>query len=338
MKILLLAKDGGALTGPGTYKGILFRELSRKHKVTLADACASFPEPDGEWDIAHILDIKHSNPALISRLKCPLIVDVHDYYWTRFYPFLSLDFPLRLIFQVFRRMRYKKVIKQSDAVITHCEYVRERIDHPFKYLLWIGIDVSSMGPGDTKKEDMVLFVGRDYFRKGILTLIKAAHIVRKDFSGVKFVVVGKEWRHSELFSRFLARNLPFEFRGATPNDQVIELYRKAKVFVLPSHIEASPITVSEAMATGTPVVASRVGGIPEMVRDGYDGLLFQRGNAEQLGNKICAALRRDNDIEDIVLRGYKTVRERFNADVMIPALEDIYKSVILRYKRGKDIQ
>lgn len=332
MKILLIAKKGEALTGPGTYRNVLYRELSKNHQVKLFESDADL---EVDWDIAHVLDIKHFDEGLFDRLRCPLLVDVHDYYWVRFYPFLSLDLPLRFVFQRYRKARYTRIIKRSAAVLTHCDFVRRQIDHPFKYLLWIGIDIPEEEPAPGKKDNLILFVGRDYFRKGIMTLIRAMPEVLKRHADAKVIVIGKEWGHSRLLARILAWNLPFRFLDAVPNKEVRELYKRAKVFVLPSHIEASPITVTEAMASGVPVVASNVGGIPEMIIDGESGHLFKRGDAGELAEKITACLDADSKAAEIARNGYEAVKKRFDSTKMVFELEKIYHNVILHYKERR---
>lgn len=81
------------------------------------------------------------------------------------------------------------------------------------------------------------------------------------------------------------------FQGGMSHDRVAERYRRAAVFVLPSVvIENSPLTIYEAMASGRPVVASRVGGIPELVSDGETGHLFDPGDDEGLAKWLVEML------------------------------------------------
>ena len=81
------------------------------------------------------------------------------------------------------------------------------------------------------------------------------------------------------------------FTGYQPAEKLRETLRRASLVILPSEwYENCPYTILEAFAAGKPVVASRIGGIPELVKDGHDGLLFEPGNATELANCIHAIM------------------------------------------------
>jgi starch synthase len=83
---------------------------------------------------------------------------------------------------------------------------------------------------------------------------------------------------------------PVKFLGVKPRGELVELYQQASVVAVPSVWDNSPNVIYEAMACGTPVVASRVGGIPELVDDGVTGLLVPPGDADALADAIVALL------------------------------------------------
>ena len=73
--------------------------------------------------------------------------------------------------------------------------------------------------------------------------------------------------------------------GDKKNDELPKWYAAADAFVLPSRNEGTPAVILEAMASGTPIIASKVGGIPEIISDGVNGLLFESEKSEQL--RVC---------------------------------------------------
>ncbi|MDH3972697.1 MAG: glycosyltransferase family 4 protein [Deltaproteobacteria bacterium] len=303
--------------------------MAKKHDVKIFENDSDLKK---KWDIVHVTDLKHLNRKLLKKLPRPVVVDIHDYYWLKFYPFFCLDFALRLIFQKIRKFKYKRLLRESDAIVTHCKYLRDRVEHKNKYLLWIGIQPKALANDlETERENLILFVGRDYFRKGIYPLLKAIPFVMKKIPDVRLIVVGKEYRHSRWLAKFLGRGLPVEFINGMERNELLKLFRKAKTFVLPSHIEAFGIVNLEAMASGTPVVASRVGGIPEVIKDGENGLLVNRGDHIGISDAIIKCFTEKSLIRKISEEGRKVVSSRFLAGDMAVSMEKIYRDIIKTY-------
>lgn len=333
LKILYVTKGSGNMTGAGTYAEMLIDEMGSRHEVKVYESEADLTK---QWDIVHVTDIKHLSKKLFKLLPHPVVIDIHDYYWTRFYPFFSIDLPLRLIFQKCRKFNYNRLIKEADAVITHSLFVNDLIDHSAKYMIYIGIPpIDTFKTGEkAERENLILFAGRDYFRKGIFPLLNALRLVKKEVPDARLVVVGKEFLHSKLFAKLLSIGLPVEFIDGMKREELLHLYRRAKVFALPSHIEAFGIAILEAMATGTPIVAAKVGGIPEIIREGENGILVNRGDPVPLSRALIKCLTDEKTSAGLAEKGYKTFNSRFLVKNMIESLETAYMDII---KHGGNI-
>jgi glycosyltransferase involved in cell wall biosynthesis len=112
--------------------------------------------------------------------------------------------------------------------------------------------------------------------------------------------------------------------GSLEPDRVAEMYQTADVIVLASFSEGVPVVLMEAMAYGRPVVATRVGGVPELVQDGQHGLVVPPGDAEALA---CALRRVLDDPEWAVSlgrNGSQYVRDQFNVDTSACRLMDLF--------------
>jgi glycogen(starch) synthase len=129
----------------------------------------------------------------------------------------------------------------------------------------------------TRGRPYLFGIGRLVRQKGFDVLIEAFARVAADHPDVDLLIAGEGPEHgalTELISRAgLDRRV--ELIGGVPAAEAFRLYRGATGFVLPSRHEPQGIVVIEAMAAGTPVVATRVGGVPETVQDGANGLLTE---------------------------------------------------------------
>jgi glycosyltransferase involved in cell wall biosynthesis len=147
--------------------------------------------------------------------------------------------------------------------------------------------------GEPRRGAEILYVGRLERRKGVDTLLDAL----AQIPGARLRLVGQDQPHgaesmgAHLRARMARLGLGadrVEFAGALPREDLPAAYRRAAVCVVPSRYENLPYTCLEAMACGTPVVASAAGGIPEIVTDGADGLLV----APEDPAALAAAVRR----------------------------------------------
>jgi glycosyltransferase involved in cell wall biosynthesis len=165
-------------------------------------------------------------------------------------------------------------------------------------------------------------VGRLAPIKGVETLLRAIPLVGRP---VDLTVVGDGPLRPEL--ERLADGLPVRFAGEVPFPKVEEFLASSHVLVLPSLSENLPNVVLEALVAGVPVVASRVGAVPELIHDGVNGYLVEPGDAEG----IALRLRQLWDHEEVrrTLRqgAVESVRP-FTLDVLMPNLEHELRSII----------
>jgi glycosyltransferase involved in cell wall biosynthesis len=169
-------------------------------------------------------------------------------------------------------------------------------------IVYGGVDCARYRPDPHTARRGVLFVGRITPHKGVDRLIRALP------DGAELTIAGTaghdpeppERDYPDLLRR-LAQGRPVEFLGAVPDDRLPELHRRAAVLALPSvdrtcygrHVavvELLGLAVLEAMASGTPVVCSRVGGLPEVVEDGVTGFLVEAGNIGELRERLAQIL------------------------------------------------
>lgn len=169
-------------------------------------------------------------------------------------------------------------------------------------VIYGGADASRYFPDPRAGRDGVLFVGRLTPHKGVDRLIQA---LPENASLTVAGTPGYDPRPPEsgypALLRRLAQGRAVRFAGAVPDEEMPGLYRRAAVVVLPSVeltcygrrvaiSELLGLTAVEAMASGTPVICSRIGGLPEVVRDGETGFLVRPGDVAELRDRIATVL------------------------------------------------
>lgn len=155
-------------------------------------------------------------------------------------------------------------------------------------VIYNSIDDAAALDGDAPLRDLdVLYVGRLSPEKGIDTLLAAAEQLG---AGVRLTIVGHGALADRVKAKAAAMPEHIEFMGARPQPEVLALMRRARVAVVPSYSDPFPFTVLEALSQATPVVASAVSGIPEVVKECENGLLIAPGDSAALARAIMRLL------------------------------------------------
>ncbi len=127
----------------------------------------------------------------------------------------------------------------------------------------------------------ILFIGHPFYLKGVDLLLRAFNDITAEFPDVALRIVGY-LPEKDAFRHLFERNARIEFVGPVMPDKVMGLLADCYVLVLPSRSEGMPRVLIEAMASGRPIIASNVGGIPHYIRHGETGILFEREDVEAL--------------------------------------------------------
>jgi glycosyltransferase involved in cell wall biosynthesis len=211
-------------------------------------------------------------------------------------------------------------------------------------VLYPGVDVPEAprlpppGPGPT-----LVAVGRIAPVKGLPLLLEAAERLRGRHPGLRVILVGDGPDRDPLWA--LARSRQLEpvvtITGWVGEDEVARWIDQAHLLVLPSYHEGMPWAALEAMARGVPVVASRVGGLPELVIEAPEsertGYLVEPGRSDLLTSTLARALDGPDAPARLAAMGARAcerVRTRFSADAEIEALTAVYQRVARRAQGG----
>ncbi len=167
-------------------------------------------------------------------------------------------------------------------------------------------------------------------KKGLVVFLAAARSLLRHVPRARFVVVGDGPQRAALEERATREGVSHCTVFAGMRRDVAEVMRALDLFVQPSLWEGFGLTALEAMAVGTPVVATRVGGVPEAVVDGETGLLVPPGDAEALA-AACARLLADRDLAARLGRsGMERVRAQFDIERLVGQIEALYRELLER--------
>lgn len=170
----------------------------------------------------------------------------------------------------------------------------------------------------------IMFAGSISRIKGIHILIKAFNEIKEE--NLRLHIAGKGTDEDEM--RALAGDDPrIHFYGFLKEEQLMRLYRSANVVVVPSIChDNSPMVIYESLMSGTPVIASRLGGMPELIEDGYNGYLFESGNAEQLKSKLEALIKDAARLQQLERSALESVK-KYSMEKYADELEKLYLSL-----------
>jgi glycosyltransferase involved in cell wall biosynthesis len=195
------------------------------------------------------------------------------------------------------------------------------------------IDVDWFYPQENRIPNLVLFVGRIDAIKGPHILLKSLQYVREK---VHLVMVGPmSWdrKYNEWILRLIEKENVrgrhnVSYLGERSQRELAQLYPRASMFVCPSLFETFGIANLEALSCATPVVASNTGAIPEIVRDGKNGLLVRTGDPSELAKAIEYLLDNAEIRRKLGTEGRKFVVENFSFQIVMRRLCKIYDDVL----------
>lgn len=198
-------------------------------------------------------------------------------------------------------------------------------------------------PAHCRRGQIFLSQG-DYPLKGFHYLLQALAEVRKECPQVNLVVagnsiLGNDGLKSRLkipaYGAYLRRLIRegglegcVQVTGRMEEEEMKRTYLRSHLVVCPSALENSPNSVAEAMLLGVPVIASRAGGIPSLIRDGVDGLLFPKGDVQALADRICRILKDDALARRLSEEAAKQAAVLYDGEENFRRLLEIYEAIL----------
>ena len=301
-------------------------------------------------------DIVHDNQGLgyglllMQRLEIPVIATVH-------HPLpIDRQADLEQATGFVQRRRIRRfysfirmqafVARRLDRIITVSQTSAKDARRLFKVaadrirVVYNGIDAEIYdGSKETgqDRDGLIMVANTDDRKKGVLYLLQALQMLKND--GAKLTIVDDAARHSSYaedvgplpsYGSKLVRKLNLDgnvrFTGRLTREELVQHYCAARIAVVPSLYEGFGLPAAEAMACGTPVIATTGGALPEVVGDA--GILVPPANADALADAIGQLLNDQKAQQQMSEAGKKRVREQFNWEQAARKTLDVYREVL----------
>jgi len=219
-----------------------------------------------------------------------------------------------------------RVVGVSEDSAQQC--IREGVPASRVRTIWNGIDLTRFAYHGSKAGGPAVLVARLVPEKDLPTLLQAvARLVRQE-PAFRLQVVGDGPCMPEARQTIEQLGISEQVRLLGERRDVPDILREASLFVLPSRTEGISLTLLEAMASGLPVVATRVGGNAEVVQHGRTGWLVPAGDAVQLADAIHRCWRAPDESRRFGRSGRERVERHFDVDRMVGQYEDMYREIL----------
>nr|MBN1228229.1 glycosyltransferase [Anaerolineae bacterium] len=217
-----------------------------------------------------------------------------------------------------------------DVIVVQNDFVKKQLisrGFPAEKMMVKGNFVHRPQVDTHQRLDHMVFFGRLAEEKGLDTLLDAA-----EMTGVRLHIFGQgpisERVAAQVEERF-GHSGRVRFRGYAPYDELVETIATAQATIFPSEwYESFPITITESMAYGKPLIASNLGAMSVIIRDGYNGLHFEAGNAHSLAEKI-RWFQSDPHLQEKLCAGAReTYKTTMTPEVNYTRLMEIYDRAV----------
>lgn len=280
----------------------------------------------GRYEV--ILDCENGIPfftPLYAKEKIYLLIHhVHQEVFRKslIWPFSSIAsfLEIKVMPYVYKNTQFITVSPSTkDEILSKCLTTTD----PF--IVYNGVDRTKYTKGKKSKRPLVLYLGRLQYYKSIHVFIKMAKKISASFPSATFMIAGEgeEMKKLKLYAHRLGS--PVIFVGKVSEEEKVRLLQSAWVVVNPSSMEGWGLTVIEANACGTPVVASDVPGLRDSVKDRYSGYRVPYGNVAEFQSKVTSILK-SNALRKKLYKNAVTWSKRFDWSISTKASLKIFQA------------
>jgi glycosyltransferase involved in cell wall biosynthesis len=193
--------------------------------------------------------------------------------------------------------------------------------------MYIDTKLFTVKKGLNERKTLVGYIGRLDEGKGVMNFVKAMPLILKKSNNIKFLIGGGGTLESKIRDELRKNNLSQNVKqtGWIPDNEIVDYTNELKLFILPSYSEGLPTGVLEAMACGTPVLATPVGGIPDIIEDGETGFIMEDNSPGCIAKNVIMALEHQN-LDEIAMNARKMVEKKYAYEVAV----ENYRNLLIK--------
>lgn len=189
----------------------------------------------------------------------------------------------------------------------------------------LGVEYSSSKSIKNYETIDITYIGTLGKHKGVDTLIKSFKEINN--KNIKLHIIGKGYDEEE-FKELAKEDSRIIFHGFVENKNIKKYYEQSNILVIPSICyDNSPLVIYESFSTGTPVIGSNIGGIPELISENYNGLLFEAGNYNDLKEKLVKVINNKEILKKFEENALNSLPEN-SMDIMTSEIINEYNKVV----------
>ncbi|MHA2393140.1 MAG: glycosyltransferase family 4 protein [Promethearchaeota archaeon] len=228
----------------------------------------------------------------------------------------------------------KSMLRKATAIVSVSKEDLLSINQVFKvfrtknnYYIPNVVNIQNLKKDNRIRRKFFGFIGRLTLIKGIDLFMQLIEKYSKIDKNQEYLIIGDGPFLTDV--KEAVKKYPITFYKRIPHEKMPSFYNQCSIFIQTSRAEGLPTCVLEALACEVPVVASKVGGIPEIIEDGVNGYAFKSGNIDQAINQILLITEKNNH-EILGKNGRKIIENRYSWNIIIKKIIRIYREITLK--------